>query len=249
MRFIPLGKGGTPLLSYKDHPEIITEDTEWFDEAVDQGYGIGVYLDNSGLVVIDTDSSLSSGPVLREEFGWKSFLDMCTETLGLPGIPPTFTVETKTKGHYHLYYKQNEKYPLTRTSIHTQIPNVDVKVTGYVKHWKCEGYRVARNVAVITLPTLIAAYLYRAPYRKAESGEAYGDGRVLTSDFADYMLEKLGSTVNGSRNMQLFKAAKTFREAGLTDRETQSRLSHAAVRAGLTLHEATRTIESAWEIR
>ena len=247
MKFIPLGKSGTPLLSYKDHPEIITEDTEWFDEAVDQGYGIGVYLDNSGLVVIDTDSSLSSGPVLREEFGWKSFLDMCTETLGLPGIPPTFTVETKTKGHYHLYYKQNEKYPLTRTSIHTQIPNVDVKVTGYVKHWKCEGYRVARNVTVATLPTVLAAYLYRKPVKTGT--ETYGDGRVVTSDYAEYLLDKLGGTVNGSRNMQLFKTAATFRDAGLTDALTQTRLASAAMRAGLSLHEATRTIESAWETR
>jgi len=249
MKFIPLGKSGTPLLSYKDNPEIITEDTEWFDEAVDQGYGIGVYLDDSGLVVIDTDSSLVHGAKITERYGWKTFLDMCQNTLGLPGIPPTFTVETKTPGHYHLYYKQNPKYVLTRTSIHSQLPDVDVKVTGYVKHWKCEGYRVARNLAVITLPEVIAAYLYRPPYKAAPAGTMYGEGRVLTGDFADYMLEKLSGTVNGSRNMQLFKTAALFREAGLTDRETQSRLSQAAVNAGLTLHEATRTIESAWEIR
>lgn len=245
MRYIPLGKSGTPLLSYKDHPEIITEDTEWFGEAVSQGYGVGVYLDGSGLVVIDTDSSIVHGPVIREHFGWQAFQDLCVNS-GLPGIPRTFTVQTKTPGHFHFYFSQNKQYPITRTSIHSQVKDVDVKVTGYVKHWACQGYSVVRDIDIIEFPEPLAKRLYRVPRRTDGETVAVGD-REVTSDYVDYAIEKVARTINGSRNHQLYKTSAMLRSAGITDQLTRSRLTSAALRAGLSLHETTRTIESAWD--
>lgn len=249
MKYIPLGQTGIPLLSYREHPEIITEDEEWFDEAVTQGYGVGVYLDGSGLVVVDCDSHLVHGPVITERYGWESFQDLCQE-LGLGGIPRTFTVETKTPGHFHFYFRQHPDYVLTRTSIHSQLEDVDVKVTGYVKHWVCAGYRVARALDMVTLPEPLAKHLYRAPRTRNGSGAIYSDGdREMTSDFVDYVLDKMALAVNGSRNAQLFRTASMLKSAGLDTPYMKSRLTSAASKAGLSLHEITRTIDSAWGAR
>lgn len=246
MKYIPLGQTGIPLLSYREHPEIITEDEEWFDEAVSQGYGVGVYLDGSGLVVVDCDSSIVHGPVIREHFGWETFQALCLE-LGMPGIPRTFTVATKTSGRYHFYFKQHPDYVLTRTSIHSQLDDVDIKVTGYVKHWVCTGYSVARDIEMVTLPEPLAQHLYKVPRNRFGSGEVYSDGdREMTSDFVDYVLEKVARTVNGSRNAQLFRTASMLKSAGLDTPYMKSRLTSAASKAGLSLHEITRTIDSAW---
>jgi hypothetical protein len=246
MKYIPLGTTGIPLLSYRDNPEIITEDTEWFGEAVESGYGVGVYLDGSGVVVVDCDSSIVHGPTITEHFGWESFLDTCRQ-LELDGIPRTFTVQTKTPGHFHFYFRQNQEYPLTTTSIHSQIQDVDIKVTGYVKHWACAGYKIVRDVKAIELPTPLAKHLYRAPRQRNADGEVYADGdREMTSEFVDYAIDKLARTVNGSRNAQLFRTAAMLKTAGLTSPLIKSRLSSAALRSGLSLHEATRTIDSAW---
>jgi hypothetical protein len=249
MKYIPLGTTGIPLLSYTDHPEIITEDTDWFDEAVEQGYGVGVYLDNSGVVVVDTDSSIEHGPKITEHFGWQSFQETCRE-LGMPGIPRTYTVQTKTPGHYHFYFRQNPEYKLTRTSLHSQIKDVDIKVTGYVKHWACAGYSVVRKERAIELPTPLAKHLYRAPrVRNADGVQLYDGERQMTSEYIDYAIEKIAKTVNGSRNAQLFRTAAMLKTAGVTDPLIKSRLTSAAARSGLNLHEITRTIDSAWSDR
>lgn len=246
MKYIPLGTTGIPLLSYRDNPDIITEDTEWFGEAVGQGYGVGVYLDGSGIAVVDCDSSIVHGPKITEHFGWEAFQETCVD-LGLNGIPRTFTVKTKTAGRFHFYFKQNPEYPLSRTSIHTQMKDVDIKVTGYVKHWACTGYSVARDIDMVTMPDELAKHLYRAPRNIRNDGETYAYGeREMTSDYIDYAIEKLGKAVNGSRNAQLFRTAAMLKAAGLTDSLTRSRLSSAAARCGLGLHETTRTIDSAW---
>jgi hypothetical protein len=248
MKYIPLGTTGIPLLSYTEHPEVITEDTDWFDEAVVQGYGVGVFLDGSGVVVVDTDSSIVHGPKITEHYGWESFQQTCRE-LGLEGIPRTFTVKTKTPGRYHFYFRQNPDYLLTKTSIHTQMQDVDIKVTGYVKHWACTGYSVARDERAIELPEPLAKHLYRAPRARGTNSEVYDGERQMTSDYVDYAIEKLGKAVNGSRNAQLFRTAAMLKSAGLADALTKSRLSSAALKAGLTLHETTRTIDSAWSDR
>lgn len=248
MKYIPLGTTGIPLLSYRDHPEIITEDTDWFDEAVVQGYGVGVLLDDSGVVVVDTDSSIVHGPKITEHFGWESFQETCRE-LGLPGIPRTYTVQTKTPGHYHFYFRQNPEYKLTRTSLHSQIKDVDIKVTGYVKHWACTGYSVVRKERAIELPEQLAKHLYRAPRVRNGIEEVYDGERQMTSDYVDYAIEKLAKAVNGSRNAQLFRTASMLKSAGLDNALIKSRLTSAAARAGLNLHEITRTIDSAWNAR
>lgn len=248
MKYIPLGTKGTPILSYKENPHIITEETGWIDEAVAGGYGAGVFLDSSGLVVVDCDSSLVHGPKMSEHFGWESFQDLCVSK-GLEGIPYTFTVATRTPGHYHLYFRQNPEYRLIRTSIHTQLKDVDIKVTGYVKHWKCKGYSVARNAVAITLPKEIAKALYRPPYVPGET-EVYADGdREMTSEFVEYSIDRVARAVNGSRNSNLYRTASVFRSAGLTDALTKSRLLSAAVKSGLSMHEASRTLESSWYAR
>lgn len=248
MRFLPLSKDNKPLVAYKDNPQLKNgfEYGEWADEAVIAGFGVGVLLDNSGLVVIDTDSSIEFGRRSKQVFGWAKFLDVCTG-LGLDGIPKTFTVETKTPGHYHFYFKQHPDYPLTRTSIHSQIQQVDVKVTGYVVSWHTKGYRVARDTDIRPIPTALAKRLYRGtPNVQASAAlEVEGD-RSLTPDYADYLLQSVATTCNGERNATLYRAARTFQHAGLTDPQQRSRLLQAGVTAGLRDTEAERTIESAW---
>lgn len=250
MRYLPLSRENKPLIAYKDHPALShgLEYGEWVNEAVGQDYGIGVLLDNSGMVVIDTDSAVEFGRKSKQVYGWANFQTLCCE-IGLPGIPRTFTVQTKTAGHYHFYFKQHPDYPLTRTSIHSQIQQVDVKVTGYVVSWHTKGYEIVRSQEIETLPDVLAKRLYRpATYGPASTGAApAGAGsRSLTPDYADYLLSNLAHTVNGSRNAKLFSAAKVFQEAGLTAPQDRSRLMQAAVTAGLRETEAERTVESAW---
>jgi hypothetical protein len=247
MRFLPLSKENKPLISYKDNPQLKEglEAGEWIDEAVSKGYGVGTFLDNSGLVVIDTDSTLQIGRKTTTLYGWQFFQDVCKE-IGLAGIPNTFTVQTKTPQHYHFYFKQHPDYPLSHTSIHSQIPQVDVKVTGYVVSWHTRGYQVVRDTEIQDLPDALARKLYRVR-NSVVCTEATGAGeRPITSDYAEYLLTGISHTVNGERNITLFKAAKTFQGAGLTDAQQRSRLMQAAVNAGLRETEAERTISSAW---
>src|ERR1700733_4475720 len=164
MRFLPLSKENRPLIAYKDHPQLKDglEDGDWISDAVASGYGVGVFLDNSGLVVVDTDSQIHFGAQTRTNYGWANFQSLCKE-VGLPGVPHTFTVQTKSYGHYHFYFRQHPDYPLTRTSIHSQIPQVDVKVTGYVVSWHTKGYSIVRDTDIQRLPNALASRLYRAP--------------------------------------------------------------------------------------
>lgn len=248
MRFLPLNRKNVPIISYKDHPELQhgLEEGEWINEAVAAGYGIGTFLDNSGLVVIDTDSDLKLGRKTVTVYGWQSFQSLCV-TAGLPGIPHTFTVQTKTPGHYHFYFRQNPQYPLTRTSIHSQIPQADVKVTGYVVSWHTKGYEVVRGTPVQVLPSVLAQRLYREKtYGTAGVQSVSAGDRPITDDYADYLLTTIAGTVNGSRNAQLYRTAKTFQDAGLTSLQDRSRLMQAAVTAGLREAEAERTVESAF---
>ena len=247
MRFLPLSKENKPLVAYKDHPQLKNglEAGDWIDEAVAQGYGVGTFLDNSGLVVVDTDSTLVIGRKTEQIYGWANFQQLCKD-VGLAGIPHTFTVQTKTPGHYHFYFRQHPDYPLTHTSIHSQIKQVDIKVTGYVVSWHTKGYSIVRDTAIQQLPDEIGRRLYRAPNSSASvHSEGAGD-RPITDDYADYLLTSIATTVNGERNITLFKAAKTFQGAGLTAPAERSRLMQAAVNAGLRETEAERTISSAW---
>lgn len=246
VRFLPLSKDNKPLIAYKDHPLLKDglEEGEWVSDATEQGYGVGTLLDNSGLVVIDTDSSISFGRRSKQVFGWANFQTLCNE-LGLNGIPKTFTVQTKTPGHYHFYFTQHPDYPLTRTSIHSQIPQVDVKVTGYVVSWHTEGYSVVRDTGIHQLPELLARRLYRSRADDCVGGVVEGD-RAVTDDYADYILRELAHTTYGERNARLYRTAKTFQSAGLTTPLDRSRLMQAAVTAGLRETEAERTVESAW---
>ena len=209
------------------------------------GYGVGVFLDNSGLVVVDTDSQIHFGAQTRTNYGWANFQSLCKE-VGLPGVPHTFTVQTKSYGHYHFYFRQHPDYPLTRTSIHSQIPQVDVKVTGYVVSWHTKGYSIVRDTDIQRLPNALASRLYRAPVSNVCSESTATGDRPITADYADYLLSGISCTVNGERNITLYKAARTFRDAGLTDAQQRSRLMQAAVNAGLRETEAEQTISSAW---
>lgn len=252
MRFLPLNPSNKPLIAYRDHPQLKNglEAGDWIEEAVGQGYGIGTFLDNSGLVVIDTDSDLVLGRKVEQQWGWKNFQSVCAD-LGLGGIPETFTVQSKTPGHYHFYFRQNPDYPLSRTSIHSQIPLVDVKVTGYVVSWHTKGYSIVRDSPVQLLPGDLGRYLYRRNSLGNSNGTlASGAGdRPITDEYAEYLLTTVSHTYNGERNMTLFKAAKTFQSAGLTDAVQRSRLIQAALSAGLRETEAERTIASAWNGR
>lgn len=248
MRFLPLSKENRPLVPYKDHPVLKDglEYGDWVEEAVEQGFGVGVFLDNSGLVVIDTDSALEIGRKTMQVYGWANFQDVCRES-GLPGIPKTFTVQTKTEGHYHFYFRQHPDYPLTRTSIHSQIPQVDIKVTGYVVSWHTEGYSVVRGTEIAELPACLAVRLYRPSTNGYAGVPAEATGlRTLTADYADYLIGEITHTVNGSRNAKLYQTSKVFQEGGLTTPQYRSRLMQAAINAGLRETEAERTIESAW---
>lgn len=250
MRFLPLSQDNKPLIAYRDNPKLKNglEAGDWIDEAVSRGYGVGTFLDNSGLVVIDTDSTIKLGRKTETVYGWKNFQGLCAE-LGLGGIPETFTVRSRTPGHYHFYFRQHPDYPLMHTSIHSQIPQVDVKVTGYVVSWHTKGYDVVRDTEIRTLPQALAARLYRAGTDCAPGGApALSGDRPITDDYADYLLGTVAHTYDGERNITLFKAAKTFQAAGLTDAVQRSRLMQAAVNAGLRDTEAERTIESAWRI-
>lgn len=251
MRFIPLSRDNRPLIAYKDNPALKDglEPGDWIDDAVAEGYGVGTFLSNSGLVVIDTDSTLKLGRKTEVVYGWKNFQDLCTD-VGLEGIPETFTVRTKTPGHYHFYFRQHPDYPIRYTSIHSQIPNVDVKVTGYVVSWHTKGYEVARQQEIRQLPEEIGKRLYRDGGVSVPGVYPVGTGpgeRTITADYADYLLTEVARTVNGSRNASLYKAAKVFQSAGLTTPANRSRLMQAAVNAGLRDNEAERTIASAWE--
>jgi Bifunctional DNA primase/polymerase, N-terminal len=255
VKFLPLSKDNKPLVAYKDHPQLQhgLDAGQWVAEAMGQGYGIGVLLDNSGLVVIDTDSRVEFGRRSKEIFGWANFLEVC-KGLGLDGIPHTFTVQTKTAGHYHFYFQQHPDFPLTRTSIHSQIPEVDVKVTGYVVSWHTKGYEIVREANIERMPRVLAERLYRAPSNNfgadsTGSTASYGQGGsylTMTEDYADYLLEEVAHCANGERNAKLYRISKTFREAGLTTASARNRLMQAAVNAGLRETEAERTIESAW---
>lgn len=247
MRFLPLSKDNKPLLPYKTHPEYgLTnglELGEWAQEAIEAGFGVGVLLDNSGLVVVDCDSAIEFGRRSKTVFGYDNFLAICRQ-VGLPGIPKTWTVATRTDGHYHFYFKQHPDYPITRTSIHSQIPLVDIKVTGFVVSWHTAGYRVVRDSKLIQLPVELARHLHRPP---SASQETVADGdRVMMQDHADYLVRTVQTAADGERNAVLYRVSRAYKMAGLTDIRSRGTLLQAAVYAGLTDKEADRTIESAW---
>lgn len=249
MRYIPLNRDNKPLVPYKSRPELGLsnglEDGDWITEAVAEGYGVGVLLDNSGMVVIDCDSSIEVGRKVTEHHGWRSFRELCREE-GFPQIPATFTVTTRTPQHYHFYYLQHPDYPLARTSIHSQVKDVDVKVTGFVVSWHTAGYALAGNRPMSVLPAAVARRLYR-PSQPAQASVHDGE-RSMTVDHAEYLLHRVAGALDGERNVTLHRAATAYRYAGLTDDRSRNRLVQAAVLAGLRDTEAMRTVESAWRV-
>ena len=248
MRYLPLNKNLTPLLPYKSKPELGfangIEEGSWIDEARAQGYGVGLLLDNSGLVVIDTDSGISFGAETAITLGWQCFQDLCKE-LGLPGIPHTFTVRTRTPDHYHFYFKQSVKYPVERTLIHSKIRECDVKVNGFVVSQFTDGYDVVRKAEILEIPETLGAYL-SAGVHGGQSTAEYGD-RAMSDEYADDMLARIRDQRAGERNSTLHRTARAFRNAGRTTQHDRNALLQAAVMCGLSDTEALRSIESAWK--
>jgi hypothetical protein len=245
MRYLPLDRSNKPLVAYKSNPDMQRfaygiEGGEWIKQAVDRGYGVGVMLEPSGLAVIDCDSGIEYGPVTKEELGIHQFTAYCT-ALG-HDVPPTYTVATGTPGHYHLYYGQNPEHNIPKTKIRTAIPHCDVKTTGFVVGSDTAGYEVVRSRDVAVLPLWLAEAIYPAAQAHAS---VYGD-RMMTHEHAEYLLESLAMCGTGSRNDFLWKTARDFAGAGMTDPESRNALLHAAVRCGLPDAEAIRTLDSAW---
>lgn len=248
MRYLPLNKDLKPLIPYKSQPELGfsngIEYGEWAEEAVQEGYGVGLLLDNSGLVVIDTDSSLEFGRRSTAKFGWAVFKELC-KSLGLDGIPHTFTVRTRTPDHYHFYFYQHPDYPIERTLIHSKIPDCDVKVTGFVVSHYTEGYDVVRQSVIQELPEVLGEYLHSTQVHSASAGTR-GE-RAMSDDHAEYLLSKITTAGDGERNRTLHRGACAFRDSGRTSSQHRNSLLQAAVMCGLHETEAIRTIESAWK--
>jgi hypothetical protein len=248
VRYLPLSPELKPLVPYKSKPELGFADGleagDWINDAREQGYGIGLLLDNSNLLVVDTDSSIVFGAKTTTVKGWECFRDVCTG-LGLPGIPYTFTVRTRTPEHFHFYFRQSGKYPVYRTLIHSKIEQTDVKVNGYVVSHYTEGYDVVRDTEILEIPEPLAAYLSDG----GRSATDYPDGdRAMSDEYAQDLLRRCATAPSGERNYTLHRTARAFRYAGRTTPQDRNSLLQAAVVAGLNDTEALRSIESAWKL-
>lgn len=248
-RFLPLSPELKPLIAWKSKPELgMSNGLEygpWIAQGVEQGYGVGILLEQSGLVVVDCDSGIELGRETKEVFGWEVFKSLCAD-LG-HDVPKTFTVETKTAGHFHFYFRQNPAHRIVRTAIRTLVDHVDIKATGYVVSWHTAGYTIRRKMQPVMFPDWLAEPLATRQSDRDVVHEA-GD-RNMTDDHYEYILQELAQSTEGGRNARLHATAKAFLYADRTRQQDRNALLQAASLAGLTDNEAARTVDSSWGTR
>jgi hypothetical protein len=248
-RYMPLGSDLKPLFAYKNNPALAEfrdgiEWGPWCGEAVEQGLGIGLMLEASGLVVVDCDSGIVFGRKTATEFGVNIFTNHC-KSLGY-AVPPTRAVHSRTKGHYHFVYTQNPEFVIGKTKIRTALAHTDIKTTGFVVDHHTAGYGITRDLPVAELPLWLAQSFQ--PNASVRGGDALPGERTMTDEYAAYLLDKLAHAASGTRNQTLYFTANDFAQAGRTRPEDQQALIDVAIGIGLDPHEIGRTLDSAWGV-
>ena len=219
------------------------EEGPWMDEAIEAGYGIGIMPGESDLLIIDCDTDGNLTPNgMKTTYGYQELL----ERIKPHELPATLTAHTRSPGHLHFYYRQNAAHYVHTTRIR-KWPAVDVKVSGFVVHFRTSGYGVYRDYPIAECPEWLAELIGTRPrsfYRKLDGSP--GD-RLMMDDHAEYLLNRLSvMPPDSGRNATLNSIAFDFRQAGRDSETDFAMLMEAARRCGLSDSEATQTINSAF---
>jgi hypothetical protein len=152
--------------------EVTTSTWAQLKAAVAKGFHIGLVPARSGMVVLDCDVKRYSGDYVYNGDGSVGLPEVTVkrgiddlqrevEKLGHSlGEIKTYCVQTKSGG-YHLYFKQNPRYPITRTLHHRNEWRVDVIATenNWVAAPPTPNYHVVTDVEVIEMPEWLALFL------------------------------------------------------------------------------------------
>lgn len=172
-------------------------------------------------------------------------------------LPVTRTHATR-RGGVHLLFRHDPAAPL-KCSTSRLAPATDTRgCGGYIIWWPASGGQVLRDLAITALP-MVPRWIVEAvtPPRPAPADQGSLPRREPVSDrYAEAALhravERVGaapdSTRNNTLNREAFGLARLIGN-GLSASEIRSSLTAAARVAGLSEHEAARTITSALSAR
>lgn len=271
-RYLPLTKDRTPIKGYtkSNHPEYWAGFTVPWEELLDwtsDGKSMGMLVRESGLVVLDCDNKAMletegnrGGLVYRH--GITHLTEAC-RSLGHE-VPPTYSVRTKSGG-YHLYYLQNEDWPL-RSSGHRENWYVDVKASQYVFVVvpPSPGYEVIRDLPPAVMPEWLARYLMRIKHHTQPAGGEKARelmNKIKDTREAGLSLDKgtswhdqwLGWTLDLVSNSQeawnnrIYVTARQLFDVGYTQEDVEDMLLVAAKPWNeREQHNVKRTVGSAW---
>jgi hypothetical protein len=214
-----------------------------------QKHNVGIACGPSGLVAVDLDThgELSADWQLPGVHDGKDVFAQICEWAGMEW-PTTHTVTTPSGG-WHLYFRAPEGAEI-RNSASLIGPMVDVRGRGGYVVGECsviggQAYEALDDDAPAPMPQWIVRLLVPSsrivPARTASSG--------TTGKRLEGLLRTVEQAKPGTRNETLFwaasRAAEMTAEGSITPADATAHLAAAAAAAGLTEHEALRTIQSA----
>jgi Bifunctional DNA primase/polymerase, N-terminal len=211
------------------------------------GHNVGVACGPSRLVVLDLDchGGLPDDWRLPGIVDGSDVLAQLCEWAGQPW-PYTHWVATPSGG-WHLYFRAPAGAAI-RNSASLIGPQIDVRgaggyVVGAGSTVDGQPYKVLDSQPPAPLPEWIARMLTR-PHTTPRPAEPRG-GRTVTPGRLDGLVRTVETAQPGQRNDALYWAACRAAELDADPGEVTGALLAAALTAGLTEHEARRTIGSA----
>ncbi|WP_440219828.1 bifunctional DNA primase/polymerase [Dietzia sp. MNB45] len=226
----PLVVGGkTPATAhgFKDATTDLAQVESWWAQA---DYNIGLAVP-PGYVVVDEDPRNGGAESIRR----------LVDELG--PVPPTLIARTRAGG-YHYWFRSYLAPEQTSGSLGA---GVDVKIAGkgYVvappSRVEPGEYEWVETAEVAHLPSTWTKRLRRAPRPRPT---AVTDP-TLAEAMISWHCQVLSHAVPGSRNADLYRAARTLAERGCLTADAERRLAVVADDLGLDGHEIARTIGSA----